>query len=419
MKIKFIIPLLSFLVLSCSTKDSDEDIVDPKNRLTINNVSPSRVKIGDTITISGNRLDLIKEMMFFNENQTHINDQAFDASKSYFITHTEEEITLVMPWFYHENVTIDFMNLDNTTWDLEVYGMMPIFHEFESIQQIKLIDENVAYLRNANNVYKSVDGFHNWDLIFDNGIVTDFFFLDENNGWVATVDGSFSHIYYTEDAGDSFELISTYTYTVSNSQIRKMQFTSKNKGYFVTTGNNQMYSIENNEITHINERFPNLGLDELFSIGIFDFNFINDDLFYLIPNDLSDPLVRVSNETTTLNYFEFGAYTPPQFFGNTGFYLTHQDMYKSVDNGLTWEKMNTFENYPQSFNFMNNQHGFVYIEEAGAPPYIFQSFDGGTTWEKYYTFTRYATSNHLGKYHDLSETNGLFGMGRSLFKLIE
>lgn len=416
MKINYIIILVSFLLFNCSSENSDE-MIDSVNRLAINNVSPSRVKIGDTIRISGNRLDLIEKLVFFNEKQTHPNDQPFNAPKHYFITHTENEITLKIPWFYHEEMTIDFNNLDRTTWDLELYGMIPIFHSFESVQQIKVIDENIAYLKNGGSIYKSIDGFHNWTPIFE-GRANHFFFLNEMIGWITEEEDGEAKIYYTEDGGNSFELQNTFSLPNTSDFIRKIWFSSENKGYFVTSGL-QMFVIENNTFKNIFEYFPNLNNQQFMYDEIWDFSILNDDLLFILTNWPEDPLIKIDNQNITLSSFESGIIKPPQFIDNIGFILSNQHLYKSEDNGSSWTKIKSFENFPRSINFIDNQHGFIYIENGPNPPYFNETFDGGVTWKKYYTFTRYATSYHIGDFHDFSTTNGLVGSGRSLFKYIE
>jgi hypothetical protein len=318
---------------------------------------------------------------------------------------------MVIPWFNHEKMIIRVDNVaddnvDGTTLEYDLYGMIPITHNFGSIKQIKVLDQKTSFLLNDGTMFKSKDGFYSWESVSADNNIGYFFIINEMKWFKIIYEGnSNSNIYYTQDGGSSYSLENSISLPNSSEFIRKIQYTSKDKGYFVTN-RNQMYIIENDSVRNIYEIFPDL-----------DFNIINENLLFILPNDGFAPLIRIENQNITFS--DFSVNLVPQFFNDTGCCVFNRDLYRSIDRGNSWIKIKSFESYPQSINFIDNQLGFITVNKNGSPPYIYQTIDGGVTWKKYYTFTKYATSYHSGHINDFSLTNGLFGEGRSLFKYIK
>ncbi|MER3316650.1 MAG: hypothetical protein RIB79_00010 [Allomuricauda sp.] len=177
-----IIICLFIAIVGCSTNDTADD-TEPSNGPEALNVLPAKVKIGDTIRITGNNLDVLTRIAIFNEKLTHSNERPFIAEEYHFITYTENEITLEIPWLYHEQVTIDFKNSFVTNWNLELIGIIPIRHDFTKIREIDVVNQDQAYLINDFNVYRSKDSFYNWTSIFE-GQVTAIHFINETTGWI-------------------------------------------------------------------------------------------------------------------------------------------------------------------------------------------------------------------------------------------
>jgi len=407
-----IIICLFIAIVGCSTNDTADD-TEPSNGPEVLNVLPAKVKIGDTIGITGNNLDVLTRIAIFNEKLTHSNEHPFIVEKNHFITHTENEITLKIPWLNHEEVTIDFKNPYVNNWNLELTGIIPIRHEFTKIQEINVVNEDLAYLINDFNVYKSEDGFYNWASIFE-GQVTAIHFINETTGWISTSswEGT-ANFYRTENGGDSFDLVHSFNLP----SVRKIHFTSGSQGYFVSSEREpQMYKIENDSFRSIFDVYPNLNEQGLTYPQIWDFTIGKNNQMFLLTSWPLDPLIKIDNQNITLNQFEAPLIEPPQILNNTGYILTEKDLYKSSSQGDSWVKISSFKNYPQYVQFINEQIGFAYIRKNPDSPNLLQTTDGGLSWTTYYEFPGFGTGHYQGGVQDFSTSNGLIGGGRSLFK---
>jgi len=132
--------------------------------------------------------------------------------------------------------------------------------------QIQFINSSIGYARNTgyynNTIYKTIDGGENWIPVFEiNTTITNFHFLDENNGYLV---GNSSLMYKTTDGGTTWqEITAPYGYFVN------MKFYSPNIGY-ITEDYGQTYQTSNGGLSWkpLNKPYNVTGL-ELFGQEIF------------------------------------------------------------------------------------------------------------------------------------------------------
>ena len=127
-------------------------------------------------------------------------------------------------------------------------------------------------------------------------------------------------------------------------------------------------------------------------------------------------MIKINNQDIILNQFEAAQFTPPQLISNIVYHFTEKDLYKSFDQGTTWNKISSFENYLQHVQFIDEQLGFAYIGNKPGAPHLLKTTDGGVSWTNFYEFPGFGTGHYQGDLQDFSTVNGLIGGRRSLFK---
>ena len=165
--IKYLTVLLFLIILGCGSDDSLENpeiAEEPPIQYSISNISPIRAKIGDTIKLTGTNLNKLEEVFFLHEDRVYYQDTIKVNSFS-FITKNENEITLKIPEVFHEKMLVEFPNTNN--YNLEIIGVIPIINDFEHVRQIQIMDENTAFLKDNGKIYKSTDGFYNWETVYE------------------------------------------------------------------------------------------------------------------------------------------------------------------------------------------------------------------------------------------------------------
>lgn len=388
---KFLTSFFFLLILGCGSDESEE----PISEYNINSISPLQVKIGDTIKISGTNLTRLDSIYFLYEDRIYSKD-TINVS---LITRDENEITLKMPEVYHENMLLVIPKTNN--FKLEIVGIIPTISKFNYISQIQVLDENTAFLLSQFKIYKSKDGFYKWDnqIELANKVITSFFFLNENVGWVAVWEETGNNIYLTVDGGNSFTL-KYQIKNVRNNEIRKIRFVSPNKGIFkVSSGN--IFIANNDSFENIYDYYPNLSALPFGKIDLWDFTIINENLIFLAPNDKPN-LIKINNQNITYSEFDLWPLAP-FFFENIGYVQINSDIYKTLDLGDSWSKIKTFEDHYPNIHFFNDLIGFAFVNYS--PDEIYLTKDGGITWRKYFTFPR--AQNAYQK--DFTKTNGLMG----------
>ncbi|UCE94806.1 MAG: hypothetical protein JSV73_05930 [Flavobacteriaceae bacterium] len=371
-----------FLLTACNSEDSMESN-STIERLTIGNISPSRARVGEIVTVNGTRMDLIQKITFFNELQVGGEfDHQIQMTKSGFMTQTEEEISFVVPYFYHDKMMIDFHNTDNTVKELELKGWIPTLHDFESINLIEAPSNKVGFLHDGNNVYRSVDGFLSWDSVFESSnYVGHIFFIDELTGWIVEKDFRNIKFHLTEDGGSSFnlhfEMILDYS-----SGIRNVEFVSRNKG-FIVDGEQNMYVFENGEVKDLMDYYPEFDADEFDGEGIDNFRVLDENTLFLDPYGAGNStMYKLSNGRLKDLGFE-NHLTFPQIIEEIGYCMgSNNKLYKSFDGGDSWSELVVFEGPYSSVHFLDKNHGFVKTGREDDKAKQLETIDGGLTWKE-------------------------------------
>lgn len=379
--------LVLIFAFSCSS-ESNPIKNEATEKHSVESLNPSTSRIGDTVTIIGKRMDLLKKMILFNDQQVvGWRDNAVEINRSGFITHTETEISIKVPNFAHEKIMIEFQNAEKTVMELKLRGWIPVIHDFKSIKLVVAPSNKTAFLYDDKTVYRSVDGFLNWSAVYQpSERISAMFFIDEITGWIVEVgDRNSLRFYITEDGGETFnfhfESLESRIGDNSDRGITKMHFISKNKGFFVDSRQN-MFVFEAGEIKSIFDYIPDLEAEKMGTKSIYSFSFLDENTFFLGPNVGGAHLFKLKDGEITDCGFSFSNHFP-QIIGETGFCLGFDNkLYKSNDKGDSWYEIMNFEGPYSSFIFLNKNLGYLKSGNGPRDSSIFETIDGGISWHK-------------------------------------
>ncbi len=410
---KLILKILFFIIIiGCSSNDS----IDSEEKTSINQVNPFRVKLGDTVTITGVNLDKISQFYF---NHTHPSFSNLSVETSSFITKTNEKITIRVPNknLFHEDIAIS-AGSKTGGYDLKLVGFIPIKNDID-INQLQTLSDQVAIITDGKKLYKSEDGYYTWEVMYtiENGYhITSFNFLDESNCWLGVYkEGAIPEvtIRYSSNGGTNFDTKFQIPYTPGQF-IRKIKFTSLTKGFFVDN-NQEMYVSDNNSFENIYDYYPNLSSLPFGKIKIWDFNAINDDLIFLNPNE-GNFLIKINFPNITYSEFDIGPETPI-FFGDIGYTTSNIDLYKTTDLGNSWSKIDFLNRIILDYHFLNENIGFAIHNQNPSDPnsleVFYKTIDGGDSWKDYWS-----PSSFYYNSHDLTTPKHVWLFG-DLWKYIE
>jgi hypothetical protein len=400
---KYIIPaILICFIFGCSPDD-------PEPASTIESVTPDRIQIGDTITIAGSGLGKISNIYFNHKDR---NFEAHDVRVTSFISKTEQEIKVIVPILVHENVYIHTPQTNN--YDLELYGFLKLSHRFVDPQALQILDENTAFVIDQWKVYKSTDGWYTWSLLdFTTNKISSCFFLDENLGWFGVMELPGISIYETQDGGKT----ATVKFQIDpngewDERVRKIQLLSPTKGFF-GDGHYNVYRIDGNSWNDVYELYPDMKDLPGGQVEIWDFNAVDEDLFFLSPNG-NRYLIKVDHSVVSSTSFDIWPSHAPRFHGSTAFLQVNSDIYKTTDSGGAWIRIKTFENHFPEIYFLSAQKGFAFVNYT--PRKMYRTLDGGATWQIHFTFPH----DHNNNLRDFNSGKGLIisSLGKTL-KYIE
>jgi len=371
------------LLSACNSEDSVEGN-STIERLSIGSISPSRARIGEIVTVSGTRMDLIQKIILFNEEQEgSLLDHSWEISRIDFETQTEKEISFKIPYFFHDRMMVDFQNVDNTVKEIELIGWIPIIHDFSSIKLVEAPSSKVGFLYDGKKVYMSEDGFLNWNSIFESSNhISIIHFIDESTGWIVVedYDNYKSEFYITEDGGSSFNL----QFEISNirqGNIFKIGFISRNKGFIIDNRQN-MYVYENGKVIDFFDYYPDFDPDKIGGLGIFNFSVLDENSLFIAPSDSNSSMHKLTNgRLIDLKFTFFDDF--PQFFEEIGYCIGgNNKLYKSFDRGNSWSEIMAFEGPYSNVHFLDKNHGFVKTGWYDNNAKQLETIDGGLTWEK-------------------------------------
>ncbi len=372
--------LLFTTVFSCSK--NEEEL--PSTEIIITNISPKRVKQGDTITITGKNLH-----KGFNANFSYYDKNLINYSKTIdfwsFLTKSDIKATFRVPELFHESIILKTTNTELI--DIDYHGVINLKHNL-NLTRLQIITDKLAYATDGKQkLYVSNDGCHTWQEIYSfpkDTYISSFFFLSNNDFWVCINDYTTGlnnvKMYHSNNLVDfnlSFKINGYY----SKFRARKIKFFSNNSGYFVND-NQEMFFSNGSSYQDIYDYYPGLNNLPFGIIELYDFTAINENLIFLAPNN-SNNLIKIDHGQ--VSYTQFNSLpSAPQFFDNIGYVKVGNQIHKSEDFGNTWNKI--YEGDFYNINFFTKDIGVTYKSTTlNHNPYkrhdiIFRTVDGGKNW---------------------------------------
>jgi len=391
--------ILITIFCSCASEDSVAE-----TGVIIQSISPRKGKIGDSITILGKNLGKVSTINF-KHNVTGFRDYDVQVSYLSFISRSDEKLVVKIPTLANEDISV-------SGFDFDLVGFIPILKDIDVIQSQALTDK-VALVTDGKKIYKSTDGYFKWESIYTvpNAYrINCFYYLDENHCWIGIsgtiASASVNSIYYSENGGLDFvpKVIGL------SDAIRKIQFSSLIKGYFVDY-ESKMYFTNNDTFENIYSYYPNLYSLISNNTEINDFTVVNENLVFIAPARVPY-LIKMNNQNISHSEFDIST-AAPQFFNNIGYVQVNSDIYKTTDLGDNWLKIKTFPNHYSKIHFLDENVGFAMVNYT---PYVYyKTVDGGNTWFDYWTPT--PPSHYLSKSPIVPKKNiGLFASKMNYFE---
>ena len=416
MRKTFFVPTLLMFLLSCTSgedfqeesmeiSDGEEEIIEEtpesSNDITrFTEVIPLRARIGDTITVKGKHLDSITHVQFNNE---------FGIFP--IVSQEKEEIKLRVPVLYNENVIIkgEINSIPIDSISLNLIGTFPLRFDFggEDIQSVQILNDNVAYATTRQQLYKTIDGGYNWELIYGTGVISSMYFANENNGWIATY-GNTDLLDYTSN-GSNFIGVLIPEAENGDKAVIDMSFSSNNFGYLVTEKGEilKANSFTDFEIVY---DFPNS-----YEIGGFrEFEFISNfnDIVMATGqagNNNTPTLIIGQNDNFEFITMENYVYNVQMLSENEAFLVMGNQLYHSLDRGANWEK--TSEKEVKDFYFISNQNGVsVSYNESRDRDIISVTYDGGATWTNQFNLRNFEFALEIDFHENVGLISGYRGL---------
>ncbi|MCM4159541.1 hypothetical protein DHB64_06495 [Antarcticibacterium sp. W02-3] len=368
--------MILWLFFSCSQEESQIPIPTPANSsANIETVTPHRLKIGDTLSIKGENLKKINKVKFEYDQRIYDSYDVEIFSRN-FVTYEDELIEVIIPTAVHENLNL---MIGEEAYPIELVGFIPLSKYFPSIQQFQTTDEKTGFVLADKKLYRSTDGFYTWTTVieYNQGFPDTFFFLNEDIGWLVYHDPYGGPGLYFTNNGRDFELMFRIEQE-SHGNVRKVYFLNENMGYLINDDGTVLV-IENGIPVDLYEYYPQLKNPDISRIDVYDLTAVSKDLLFLAPND-REFLVKIENGNVSYSPFNIWPLAP-QLFGNVGYLQANSDIYKTEDQGSTWNKIKTYENYYPQIWFYDQHHGMAFVNYN--EPQIFETRDGGETWHSY------------------------------------
>ncbi len=390
------IALLLFILLASCSKNGEEL---PSTETLITNISPKRVKYGDTITITGKNLHKGINANFSYLNKAYIN---YNRTIQYwdFIYGSDIKATFKVPELVHEDILLT-TSTDNKL-NMKYHGVIKLKHDLW-FNDYQVIDKNTAYAIDRGKLYKSTNGYYNWEDIYtapEKHYISSIYYLDDTNIWISLIDdtykGPYISMYHSSDGGKNF----TFKYPIKGNysidSTTKIKYFSNNNGYFMT-GNQEMFFVKNNNTPkNIYDHFPNLNSLPFGKIDVYDFTAINENLIFLASHN-SPYLIKIDNGQVSYSQFQRQA-SAPQFIDNIGYVRVGDEIHKSVDYGNTWTKV--YEGKFSGVRFLTKDIGILLIFGGWQiPHYFIRTDDGGRTW----TENSYSNGKYIEPHADDSK----------------
>lgn len=416
--------LFIFLILGCSSEN------EPSNDFGVTNISPLTARIGDTLIVTGNNVNRLT-LLYFKNNQNDSQSYTENAGQIIFPDMTSYQKSFYfIPNIHSEKAIIGKGSLkggqgdkDNFQFNFNTVGFFQIktgmpFDDlpFFSQYQLQTVNDNLAFVLVNGQIYKSSNGYYKWKHISTINLnnIENYFFLDENNGWFFTYEDQKINMYYTQDGGESLSLGFSEDYNVFRGSVSNVKFINPNFGLFSISG--KVFFTDNNGYKDIYEYYPDLNNLPFGNINLSDFTILNENLVYLNSSGDINVLIKVENSIASYNDdFDSVPIGSTHFFGSTAYQQINNSIFKTIDNGASWNKIKTFDDFFPSIHFIDSQIGLVFSDYE--TQVVYKTIDGGTTWFEYFSPEEYKHKSELTTSN--KNYSWLFNIRGKLYKYIE
>jgi hypothetical protein len=402
---KSILFLITIILFSCSNVEDSNSIKE----ITI--LSSKKVRIGDTIVLSGENLNQIEQLRFSNRFQQVIVDPIYKSN---------EVIKVIVPVLNDENFNI-YMSPNPSGFNLlpfKLIGTFPlpksnIFSDgFVYLNNTQMLNENIAFTSDRNKIFKSINGGYNWTILKEfNKNISGMFFLNENIGWVSFSDNSDFNfqLHFTNDGGNTFNNI--LNINEFGKSITKIYFSSENKGYLLTS-KGEIYKTIDNSNFELVYNFPNSNegsnYPEFYKLSVYNDNLIasgdqaDQPGFIRKINNNYDHIPSVDMIMNVQLISELKAYFVMK---NSDF---EDKLYFSNNFDSNWQE--TSDKRIHNFYFVNGQKGIgVSSNQGNFSHIIFETYDGGKNWINKFSFQESESCTDIHFYKNIGLITGYDG----------
>lgn len=387
MKNIFYIISLTFL---CSCSNEEEEPILIPNKIEITEITPRKLRIGDTLTIRGENLDKISGFQFKGYGFWQTLDPFEKKS---------EEVKIIVPFINHETFNLlifDGSSIINST-PLNLIGTFLLKYKFQDydVTSVKIVNEKTFFVAADSKLYKSLDGGYTWQIIKDFGVYigSSMFFLNENHGWVEVYDDYKSIVYYTSDGGATFEKVFENFFVYKS--IIQIYFSSPTNGYLLTT-KGEIYQTNDNSNFNLIYDFPysnqTSGWTEFNNLSVFNNTLIasgESGTNGITPTLIikKDNVFNYSNLDKVINNVQLINESQAYLVKNE-FESIEDKLFFTNDIDSNWEE--TSNQRIHNFYFINKNTGIGVSSSANYNNHIiFETYDGGKSWINKFEFKNF------------------------------